>query len=69
MTNEAMAEAQWFVHKLTLAALKASVPDGEQEDAIKSSSTSLTHSLNHSLTWHVPAPHPASISFNRVSFL
>lgn len=23
----------------------------------------------HSLTWHVPAPHPASISLNRVSFL
>ncbi|KAG7245431.1 hypothetical protein INR49_010882 [Caranx melampygus] len=21
----------------------------------------------HSLTWHVPAPHPASISLNRVS--
>ena len=56
-----MAEAQQCVHELTLAVLKAAAPDGEQEDAIKAAP--------HSLTWHVPAPHPASISLNRVSFL
>lgn len=64
-----MAEAQLFVHELTLAVLKASVPDGEQEDAIKAAPHSLTRSLIRSLTWHVPAPHPASISLKRVSFL
>lgn len=51
----------WFVCELTLAVLKAGVPDGEQEAAIKAGP--------YSLTWHVPAPHPASISLNRVSFL
>lgn len=29
----------------------------------------LQQGLTHSLTWHVPAPHPANISLNRVSFL
>lgn len=43
MTNEAAAEAQWFVRELTLAVLKAAVPDGEQEDTINAVPHSLTH--------------------------
>lgn len=56
MTNEAMTAAQWFVHELTLVAPKASVPDGEQEDAIKAAPHSLT--LIHSLT-HLACARPA----------
>lgn len=51
MTNEARAEAQWFVRELTSAVLKAAVPYGEQEDATEAAPPSLTH-----LACTCPAP-------------
>ncbi|TNN87010.1 hypothetical protein EYF80_002765 [Liparis tanakae] len=51
--NEAMAEAQWCVSELTSVVLKAAVPDGEQEDAIKAAP--------HSPGMYLPRIQPASL--------